>query len=346
MIRDRTGPIRDTAVWHDAEEFTEAGPSQPYRWQGKDSWELWKDWNTNRSGHAGRKLPPVFVPASQDYDELGRSRAQGYGVDVVEAVAKPAPTGQLADWYRSLATSSRKPTPPEPPDRVVPEVKPSVAISSTLPAAATDVKAEVKPTASNDSATSAPAPIRIHSSEWFIRRALVNTASVSAPATRSSTPSSIGSMLNLNPTSRPPPLPRYAIGPENAGYARLEALGWGGGGLGKPEGEPPKRSRSVEVGPIVDANGVVDLAGDTSESESEEETVHGPGRVVPVATVLKLDRLGLGRGHAQKRVTHTHAEIAAARRRKGTETQKKINWKLREKKERESRKRIAAALNA
>jgi hypothetical protein len=84
---------------------------------------------------------------------------------------------------------------------------------------------------------------------------------------------------------------------------------------------------------------------------------HGPGRTAPVATVLKLDRLGLGRGRAAKRVTHTSKEIERAQRRargvrappkedEEMEKKEKIKWKEKDRRERESRARIAAALGA
>lgn len=346
VIRDRVVPQPDSRTWHDTDEFNAAGPSRPRPLlQGKDTWELWKDWNTNQSGHAGRKGPPVFVPASRQYDDLGRGMADGFDVDVEEEKQKKRPTGEVAEWYRTLASAKPMTSmPPEPPDRALSDNTPSRPHSS--PAAGTTTQ----PTSL--AATPAPVPIRVHQSEWFIRRALANTSS-SAPTTRATTPSSIGSMLSLTPTARPPPRPRYAIGPENAGYTRLAALGWGGGGLGKPEetqvdatAKRP-RAKSLEAGPVVHADGVVDLTVDTSDSEDEAEPIQGPGRVAPVSTALKLDRLGLGRRHAEKKVTHTQAEILAAqRRRRGGTDQKKIDWKKRDKRERESRQRIAALLNA
>jgi hypothetical protein len=119
----------------------------------------------------------------------------------------------------------------------------------------------------------------------------------------------------------------------------------------------------------LDVNGeqVVDLTADSEEEEEEEFMVPptqtgGPGRTAPIATSLKLDRLGLGHQRstkaardAEKKVTHTIDEIRRVQQRsrypppkQGVELGKKgkIRWKERDKKEREERKRMMAMLNS
>lgn len=314
-----------------------------------DAWSQWKDWHTNASGHGGQtRLPPVFVRAEGSYDELGRSVADGFGVAVEEGVEAEGDAGEpkekgrdVADWYRSLSRASSTPsgTPkpassPKPPD----------------PAPKDDEPAPPEPAA----------PLRIHSSEWFIRRALASRAkSTSAPSPAPPPRSSIGALLNIDTAKpAPAPKPRYVLGPENAGYGRLAALGWAGGGLGKPVGGEPA-AQSSALKPVVEADGTVDLTGVPSDSddesdESEPEQPSGPGRTAPIATALKLDRAGLGRRAPPAKVTHSAAEIEAAQRRArrqkapaGGEMGKKqkVKWAQRERQERESRKRIAALLN-
>ena len=101
---------------------------------------------------------------------------------------------------------------------------------------------------------------------------------------------------------------------------------------------------------------------DTDSDMEEAERVSlrgGPGRTAPIATSLKLDRLGIGhrRGKPKagdvKKVTHTAGEIRDAQRRAkyrvvtGDLGKKgKVRWKERDKKERDDRRRLAAALNA
>ncbi|RSH78197.1 uncharacterized protein EHS24_002658 [Apiotrichum porosum] len=394
----RAGPSRPQPAPYDADDGeyptpysvntnASAGPSRPpppRLTQGRDSWSLWKDWHTNPSGHGGRRGPPVFVPATQTYDELGRSVLDGFGVDVDAGEVEKKDEGErqeaggVADWYRSLSAGKSKT-----------EVKPITA--PTVPSPPQPTASTIVTTTS--STTQTPAPLRVPRSEWFIRRALANSASASSstPTSRPSTPSSIGSMLGnidtANPKVAPAPRVRYALGPDNVGYTRLEALGWGGGGLGRPEGweereaevkrerdetptrprprSPPNSSGSGSATPI-------DLTGDTdSDSDSpsgaisipvsdddddDDNAPRGPGRTAPIATALKLDRLGLGRSRAEKKVTHTAAEIASAQRRaRGVKPNKpgeavgkkpKVKWAEKERREREERKRIAATLNA
>ncbi|KAK1922102.1 hypothetical protein DB88DRAFT_497149 [Papiliotrema laurentii] len=245
-------------------------------------------------------------------------------------------------------------------------------------------------------------PLRVHQNEWFIRRALLKSHQASTRPAKPIKPSSIGSMLGtspIHPQNHKPP-PTYVLGPENKGYEILkDRLGWHGGGLGRPAGWTGRESTSPP--PYVEAEGGASLndlraelerdvarsAGSRVKSEDAADTPidltaetdsasgsdlddplpddhpSGPGRTAPIATSLKLDRLGLGHRRAQKdkqgnplkRVTHTHQEIVEAQRRakyrrpvEGLELGKKgkIKWKEKDKKEREERRRIAAALNA
>ncbi|BEI82763.1 hypothetical protein CcaverHIS002_0306310 [Cutaneotrichosporon cavernicola] len=233
----------------------------------------------------GRKGPPVFVLAESSYDDLGRSVLDGFGVDVEEGLKenKVGDDGAaVADWYRSLSASARaSPAPTEDPDHKASGPARTYARPST-PAAAPS------------------APIRVHRSEWFIRRALA-----SAPKHPTPKPStaSIGSMLNIDTAKpAPPPIPRYVLGPEDVGFSRLAALGWAGGGLGRPEGWTEDEVTAQAPRPSPET-GVVDLTADSEDSEDEqdeEEIKHGPGRTAPIATALKFNRLGLGRIPAEK----------------------------------------------
>jgi len=185
-------------------------------------------------------------------------------------------------------------------------------------------------------------------------------------------------MLNIGSAPPRPATIQYVLGPENKGYELLQTRhGWEGGGLGKPAdweerqmmpeagpSRPRQRSPTIEL----DVNGekVVDL---TIDSEDEEEGLGlspiqkgGPGRTAPIATSLKLDRLGLGHQRnkkaardAEAKVTHTIDEIRRVQQRsrypppkQGVELGKKgkIRWKERDKKEREERKRLMAVLNS
>lgn len=196
-------------------------------------------------------------------------------------------------------------------------------------------------------------------------------------------------MLNIDAARpAPAPIPRYALGPDNVGFSRLAALGWGGGGLGRPEGwtaedeerllqgrqerrsamgrEERPRSAPPEADGVVDLTAETDSEDEKGEEEEQEKEEKddeeqekgarsGPGRTAPIATALKFNRLGLGRIASEKRVTHSYREIDHARRRgvgtkhdplSGKEPGKKakIKWAERDRREREHRARIAAAL--
>ncbi|GMK56677.1 hypothetical protein CspeluHIS016_0305170 [Cutaneotrichosporon spelunceum] len=304
----------------------------------------WKDWNINPAGHGGWRAPPVFVLAENSYDDLGRSLADGFGVDVEGDDKDEERVGEdgaaVADWYRSLSAkasgaSSRAPSP-------------APAEQASKPVASASFEAMTAPPLSDRP------KIRVHRSEWFIRRALASAAKNAGPAPQAG-PSSISSMLNIDSAQRaPPPIPRYALGPENAGFSRLAALGWGGGGLGRPVGWTDADARGARKAgdprPCSREPGVVDLTADSDSDSGDDDTKHGPGRTAPIATALKFNRLGLGRVPADKRVSHSHAEIERARmratgqHRKAESNKAKVKWAVRERREREQRARIAAAL--
>lgn len=328
---------------------------------------------------------------------------QGTKTTCIQDTTGKIPGSDLADWYRSLASkasSSAKQRDPAPDvtDPDAPDLERGAPSVAQLKSAAVDVKQDVKPSpsplpstsreisaenSSQPSVTSSapsqpdsstpppafPAPLRVPASEWFIRRALAKRhATAPAPNPPPKRLSSIGGMLNIaGASTRPPPRPQYVIGPDNVGYTRLSSLGWGGGGLGRPQDPPagsssrprtatpegsgrsrtPTASRASPKRHSPDGNGLDDL------SDLEEERVSGPGRTEPVATALKLDRRGLGSGKADKKVTHTHTEIRRAQQRAGRENgehkhgaKSKVKWAQKDKKEREERKRLLAALNA
>jgi len=425
----------ETGVLPEPPQPHAAGPGRqpaPVK-QGPETWEQWKEWHTNPSGHGGggaRRGPPIFVKALGH--ELAASEVQivveapvlpdAAATAAAEAAEKTKLDGAgVADWYMSLFTGKKKeegkPTttaevatitaaasraadaspiprphaPPPPSDSPLPR-DPSSASTTTSASASTSVSTSASATASTSSPSTpppmAPAPIKIRSSEWFIRRALVNKP---AEAARSSTPSSIASLVNIDRGPRAAPASRfsYALGPDNAGYARLEKLGWAGGGLGKPEGwdgdvfvrpgsrpsrpesAPPAVSASTSTsasasGSVSDASPAPGSADEEDANPSDEDGVdeeehklHGPGRVAPIATVLKVDRAGLGRKSGKKKITHTPKEIERAYRRSrgqrapathrddGEMTKReKLKWKDRDRRDRETRARIAAILNS
>jgi len=109
--------------------------------------------------------------------------------------------------------------------------------------------------------------------------------------------------------------------------------------------------------------GVIDLTADSEDEDEAPPPIHGgPGRTAPIATSLKLDRLGIGhqRGpraaaDAAKKVTHTAEEIRRAQQRSRYPPSKrtvelgkkgKVKWKERDRRERDERRKLLAALNA
>ena len=365
-----------------------------------DQGQIWAEWNINPAKHGPERLTkvPVFVKGTGSYDELGRSAFEGSDVQVDQGKRKRAKVEgeqDLGEWYRGVAARRKA----EQPVRLSEEkaLEPMGVIDFSLD---DDVSESITkqehdlpesmPTPDDNEVpggpikqpglTAAPAkPLRVNRSEWFIRRALLaQDRSNTSSATSSPGPSSISSMLNIGSAPPRPATIQYVLGPENKGYELLQTRhGWEGGGLGKPAdweerqtmpeagpSRPRQRSPTIEL----DVNGekVVDL---TIDSEDEEEGLGlspiqkgGPGRTAPIATSLKLDRLGLGHQRnkkaardAEAKVTHTIDEIRRVQQRsrypppkQGVELGKKgkIRWKERDKKEREERKRLMAVLNS
>jgi hypothetical protein len=352
--------------------------------------QIWAEWNINPARHGPERLTrmPTFVKGTGHYDELGRSAIEGAEVEVDQGrtMRKSGQEQDLSEWYRGLAT--RRLANDEIPDAKenAVERKP-VAAPAVIDLSqeddetehpAIDSKPDIASAETVQVTESMPSikPLRVNQSEWFIRRALLAQDRSTTSSTSSSPgPSSISTMLNIG-TSQPRPVAiNYVLGPENKGYELLQTRhGWEGGGLGRPD-DWQERQNIPEAGPSrhrsptieLDANGekVVDL---TIDSEDEEEdfalppvTKSGPGRTAPIATSLKLDRLGLGHQRnkkaardAEKKVTHTIDEIRRIQQRsrypppkQGQELGKKgkIRWKERDKKDREERKRLMAVLN-
>ena len=378
-------------------------------------WDTYSEWSVNPAKHGPERLtrPPVFLPSQSTYDELGRSRGDGTSVEIEEGERnrrqREVEAGnEVAAWYTILATRSGSGAstpgagPSRPYNRSPPQIIDLTDLDDIVESASIEPKVrlpldDMHPTLSEQPRVDLPQPVRVHRSEWFIRRALARQAANSPPIRPPppSRPSSIGTLVNIDPTKAPRLKPaQYVLGPENRGYVMLkDRLGWGGGGLGRPDGWlPPHVAATIEhdvqpemlveeleaeleTGPSsradrsVPAPDTVDLTIEPSDEDESGEAVDGPqrggpGRTAPIATALKLDRLGIGhirntrRGNVEtvKKVTHTAKEIAEAQRRAkhagkpkaGLQLGKKgtIKWKERDKRERETRQRLAAAVNA
>ncbi|WVQ67001.1 uncharacterized protein L199_005193 [Kwoniella botswanensis] len=412
IIRSSPGPLPTPSHYHSSlieDQSTNETEEETIRnaYRGVIPKEtIWKEWNVNPTSHGPAKLvlPPKFVISSTQYDELGRSSNDG--VDVLVDKGKTREEGEkkesgrdVADWYMSLAKSrSGSGTPAnvsstntDTNTNMAQEVKTIIQDSTTQSVASSSTSI---PTTASSSSSTLPSsntqkPLRVHSRDWFIRRALLHSSS-STPVPPSRT-TSIGNLLKMNPSA---PVkrqyePQYVLGPENKGYEILkDRLGWHGGGLGKPDGWEASQSQPEESGSsasgsstVVDEKGkvkevleiddngqpIIDLTLDSDEDfdGSEEEKKYGPGRTAPIPTMLKLDRKGLGHTHNSrnkniaslaKKVTHSHKEIEDARRRsqygrgkghgRGLELGKKgkVKWKERDKKDRDERRAIKAAL--
>jgi hypothetical protein len=345
--------------------------------------QIWAEWNINPARHGPERSTklPTFVKGTGNYDELGRSAIEGAEVEVDEGKMKRrTQDGQdLGAWYRGLA--STKELKKEKAEAV--EKKPA-ELSAVIDLSREDDENEVdlKPNLSaerlrnTEIEASETKPLRVNQSEWFIRRALLaQDRSTSSSAQSSPGPSSISTMLNIGTSQPRPATISYVLGPENKGYELLQTRhGWEGGGLGRPDDwaerqNMPQAGPSRQKSPIIelDANGekVVDLTIDSDDEEDDyagdQVIKSGPGRTAPIATSLKLDRLGLGHQRnkkaardAEKKVTHTIDEIRRVQQRsrypppkQGVELGKKgkIRWKERDRKEREERKRLMAVLN-
>lgn len=361
-------------------------PSEPRVYDPSTAPPDHAEWKVNPTRHGPERLrrPPTFLPSHATYDELGRSLIDGVGVEVDagarQARNKVAGRGaDVAEWYSALAAqSSGSSTPRAETDNA--EAGPS---RPRLP-----TRVSVEPTSGYSSATTetkdnAPPPLRVKRREWFIRRALLTASQQQAaekpqPARH---PSTIGSMLQLDSGPKPAKPIQYFLGPDNVGHAILrDRLGWEGGGLGRPEGWDEDAwqahlARTAQQAssprPAGFAEDVVDLTSDTDDEAMEDDAVDrdastfasGPGRVAPVATTLKLDRLGIGHRRAKdrktdqtvKRVTHSQADLREAQRkarfmrpiaREELGKKGKIKWHDKDKRERDERQRLKMALNA
>lgn len=351
--------------------------------------QIWAEWNINPAKHGPERLTkiPTFVKSTGNYDELGRSAMEGAEVEVDQGRRKRRAENEqdLAEWYRGLAvkTDLTKDTLRSMEDAVEKKSSAPAVIDLTQdddtgspPVASRPVlpKSEI-----SDESRSNPSmkPLRVNQSEWFIRRALLaQDRSTSSSGHSSPGPSSISTMLNIGTSQPRPAVFNYVLGPENKGYELLQTRhGWEGGGLGRPDDwherqdmpqAGPSRQRSPTIELDVHGEKVVDLTIDSEDEEEEDYKLppvlkSGPGITAPIATSLKLDRLGLGHQRnkkaardAEKKVTHSIDEIRRIQQRsrypppkQGTELGKKgkIRWKERDKKDREERKRLMAVLN-
>jgi hypothetical protein len=367
-----------------------------------DQGQIWAEWNINPAKHGPERLTkvPVFVKGTGSYDELGRSAFEGSGVQVDQGKRKRERLEgeqDLGEWYRGIAASGKveqcledlqeeRETVKKPTDVI------DLSQDDDIPKSTITQEGglvESKPTLNDEALLSNQSKLpelsvptkrlRVNQSEWFIRRALLaQDRSTTSSAASSPGPSSISSMLNIGSSQPRPVAFQYVLGPDNKGYELLQTRhGWEGGGLGKPaDWEEQERQSAPEAGPSrprnrsstieLDVNGeeVVDLTIDSEEDEDAAPPVQqgGPGRTAPIATSLKLDRLGLGHQRnkkaardAEAKVTHTIDEIRRVQQRsrypppkQGLELGKKgkIRWKERDKKEREERKRLLAVLNS
>lgn len=371
--------------------------------QGYTSYAQWKEWHINPSHHGPEhsRGPPIFLPSAAQYDELGRSVNDGVDVlvDSGEAAgdSENKEDGQaVAEWYTALSRTGSGLGTGRGGDAGGIEVLQDDEDNQAGPSRSRRISPEIidltgddddealvhsGPNPRGDNLEPSVQPVRVHQKEWFIRRALANTASTAHSRRNDPKPSSIGSLLNIAPTQNRAIEAVYVLGPENKGHQILrERLGWGGGGLGRPEGWQASgtgvgrddsgaavgRLASPAQEPVVsDSGSGVVILDDTSDEDEGDETppegedtqdwadIHqdlpptgthesGPGRTAPIATALKLDRLGLGyrlqrpvprtakakakakaREEAasgkdeagEKRVTHTHAQILEAQRR-------------------------------
>ncbi|KAK4685934.1 hypothetical protein P7C73_g4201, partial [Tremellales sp. Uapishka_1] len=342
---------------------------------------------------------PVFVPSQLTYDELGRTGAQGYEVDVAGLEARLAQEGQgeradgveVSEWYTTLASRTHTPLLTPGPSSIAGPSRPS---SSEVIDLSLDSDGDDDPLSRpGPSLRPPPQPIpkrlQVPKSEWFIRRALSSRSDTSSFSAKHAPakPLPISNLLNLTPLHLQPQPARpaqYVLGPENKGYALLrDRLGWEGGGLGRPDGWVEQDTNERRGRGIEDANerrrkgkvaelesGVIEVDDEGNQlspkdqdrdedEEGDEPPPHpgGPGRTAPIATVLKIDRLGLGHGRArrnEKKVTHTIEEIQRAQRQqRGVKAgpagelgkKAKVKWKVKERRERDERKSIMRALN-
>ncbi|WVW86158.1 hypothetical protein I302_108199 [Kwoniella bestiolae CBS 10118] len=413
IIKSSPGPSHLNPTYQSTEDDTDTIRNAYNRDPPRES--VWKEWNINPAQHGPPRLilPPKFVVSSTSYDELGRSTSDG--VDVMVDQGRNREDGNerekekgrdVADWYLSLSSRSlptsggRKDGDAQvgPSSLTTTDVAPTIAAASSP--SSFSITAPPAPAAASVSTTKKP--LRVHSKDWFIRRALLHSTSSPSETPKPTRTTSIGSLLNINPAAPKRQYePQYVLGPENKGYEILrDRLGWHGGGLGRPVGREESMDQSqsqVQTQPQIqiqdglsspsrrgakgkgkeedvveiDDNGqpIIDLTlSESSDDDLEIEggaKAYGPGRTAPISTTLKLDRKGLGHSHNSrnrnieslaKKVTHSHKEIEDARRRsqyghgrghgKGLELGKKgkVKWKELERRDRDERRAIKAAL--
>ncbi|CAD6576023.1 MAG: hypothetical protein TREMPRED_001561 [Tremellales sp. Tagirdzhanova-0007] len=363
VIKSAPLPPRTTRL---LAEDAQASLDSPSRYK---DYMTWKEWTINPAKHGPERMrrPPVFIPSQQVYDELGRSMIDVVEVDVEEGSTKKEieDGGRVAEWYLALSTNS---TPGSGPSRApVP-----LAVETTMQGEG------MKSRLFHHTAM----PRRAYRQDWFTRQSHYSPRDQPQHQHALSEPSSISSLLHIAPAQNRAPTAHYVLGPENKGYTLLrDRLGWKGGGLGRPEGwtsqggdtliQKDQRLSDEKEKLGIDKNGnlVIDFTADSDDDphsviDLNDDAVSpgGPGRTAPIATVLKLDRLGVGHLRAgatgatddTKKVTHSASEIREAQRRARRRVvnsvalgkKGKVRWKERDKRDRDDRRRLAAALNA
>lgn len=363
-----------------------------------------QEWSINPTKHGPERLrgPPVFVPSQLSYDELGRSIGDGVGVMIQQArggEGRDREDGaKLAEWYASLSrtgsgTSTPVSAPPAKAKRM--EIPLNAEVVDFTEESDEDDFIVIEPERSepkpNDQVSkpkighsagqadaAAESPQSSERRDWFTSSAyaaFMNTQAQAQPSA-TKTSSSIGSMINIQASQPRVAIPTYHLGPDNKGYVMLDRLGWEGGGLGRhpdydPEAGPsrlPRRELSIEreIPSVINERGeeVLDFTNELEEEEDLSSSRMGPGRTAPIATVLKLDRLGLGHVRYKnpsnaaiaKKVTHTAREISQAQKKakyagvptSGLELGKKgkIKWQDKERRDRDERRRLIAMMGS
>lgn len=141
------------------------------------------------------------------------------------------------------------------------------------------------------------------------------------------------------PAFQPPAY--FALGSDNVGHRMLRAQGWEGRALGQPSSSSSSTS-----------TGASSPAAILGAGSSDEPTRGGPSRslLAPVSTSLLPPKRGLSSAMlANKRVTHTAAQIEAARQQaKVDRAGRPLSGKERARQDaaaRDHRRALAAALN-
>ncbi|WVF72997.1 hypothetical protein IAT40_007815 [Kwoniella sp. CBS 6097] len=203
------------------------------------------DTAVSRAGEAPEKIGSGRVDGTSRIKDMRRSATlSGTGSGVASSVTIIDLTGDDDDEGEEESGPHTK-------DQTQNSASFTAAIPPTSPITSDqNTEVTIPTSASFTNSTSGISPkIRIHSNEWFIRRALLRqsqcqndnaTSTSSGVSSRPKKPSSIGDMLNMLSSSASKQRlfePQYALGPENKGYSLLkDRLGWEGGGLGRPVG--------------------------------------------------------------------------------------------------------------